>query len=122
MSNALFWAENIKREGVVRSCTGDGKIAFIYPDDIAAVTTKALTTGDYYGEALAITGPEALSYSEMASKIGTAIGKPLTFQAISEEQERKKLMTSGASDSEIDYQIGLLKRSGFYLEQGLVLS
>lgn len=109
MSNALFWADFIKREGVVRSCTGDGKIAFIHPDDIAAVATKALMTREYYGESLAITGPEALSYSEMTAKIGTAIGRRLAFQTISEEQERNMLVTSGASDSEIDYHLSIYR-------------
>lgn len=109
MSNALFWAESIKSEGIVRSCTGEGKIAFIHPDDIAAVATRALTTGDYYGESLAITGPEALSYSDMTMKIGAAIGKPITFHAISEEQERRKLAKSGVPDSEIDYHLSIYR-------------
>src|SRR5277367_6508030 len=37
MSNALGWAASIKPGGVVRAPTGDGRIAFIHPDDIAAV-------------------------------------------------------------------------------------
>jgi len=103
MSNSLFWAESIKSESVVRSCTGEGKIAFIHPHDIAMVATEALTTRVYDGESLAITGPEVLSYSEMTASIGNAIGKSLAFQPISEEQEREKLMTTGALDLEIDY-------------------
>ncbi len=59
MVNSLFWAKSIKAEGVVRSCTGDGKIPFIHSDDIADVATKALTTPEYIGDSLAITGPEA---------------------------------------------------------------
>lgn len=70
MSNALSWSESIRREGVLRSSTGGGKIAFIHPDDIAAVATACLTTRDYGGQALVITGPEALSYGEMTAAIG----------------------------------------------------
>ena len=95
MSNALFWARSIKTEGVVRTCTGDGKIPFIHPQDIADVATKALTTRAYLGEFLPITGPEALSYAEMMAKIGAAIGKALRFEAISEEEERQKMIGSG---------------------------
>jgi uncharacterized protein YbjT (DUF2867 family) len=86
MSNALSWSESIRREGVLRSSTGEGKIAFIHPDDIAAVATASLTTRDYDGQALAITGPEALSYGEMAVAIGRAIGKPVRFEEITDEQ------------------------------------
>jgi uncharacterized protein YbjT (DUF2867 family) len=86
MSNALGWSESIRRESVLRSSTGEGKIAFIHPDDIAAVATDALTTRDYDGQELVITGPEALSYGEMTAAIGRAIGKPLGFEEISDGQ------------------------------------
>ena len=95
MSNALGWATSIKAEGVVRAPTGDGRIAFIHPDDIAAVATKALATREYGGKSLPITGPEALSYAEMTAKIGAAVGKPLRFQPISDEQERHHMIESG---------------------------
>ena len=109
MSNALFWAESIRRDRIVRSCTGDGKIAFIHPNDIAEIATKVLTTHEYLGESLAITGPKALSYSEMTAKIGAVVGKPLNFQSISEEDERQKLKSSGAPDSEIEYHLSIYR-------------
>ncbi len=86
MSNALGWSESIRREGVLRSSTGEGKITFIHPDDITAVATAALTTRNYDGQALVITGPKALSYGEMAATIGRAIGKPIGFEEISDRQ------------------------------------
>jgi len=95
MANALFWARAIKAEGVVRSCTGDGKIPFIHSQDIADVATCALTSADYLGESLPITGPEALSYPEMTAKIGSAIGKVLKFQAISDEEESRHMAAHG---------------------------
>lgn len=86
MSNALGWSESIRREDVLRSSTGGGKIAFIHPDDIAAVATAALTTHDHDGQALVITGRKALSYGEMAATIGKAIGRPVDFEEISDGQ------------------------------------
>lgn len=86
MSNAFGWSESISRDGVLRSSTSGGKIAFIHPDDIAAVATAALTMRDHDGEALVITGREALSYEEMAAAIGRAIGRPVGFEEISDRQ------------------------------------
>lgn len=91
MSNVLGWADSIASEGVLRSSTGEGKIAFIHPDDIAEVITSALTTRDYVGESLVITGPEALSYREMATRIGAAIGKTVRFEPISDEDAQADL-------------------------------
>jgi len=41
MSNALFWADSIRRDRIVRSCTGDGKIAFIHPNDLQKLQPKS---------------------------------------------------------------------------------
>lgn len=88
MSNALGWAYSIEREGILRTSTGHGKIAFIHPGDIADVAVKALSTRDHDGETLVITGPRALTYAEMASQIGEAIGKTIRFEEISDDEAR----------------------------------
>ena len=93
MSNALHWAHSIQTEGVLRSSTGDGRIAFIHPADIAEVAVRALTTRDRHGDSLVITGPQALTYTEMAEAIGAAIGKSIRFVRITDAQAR---MGSGA--------------------------
>jgi len=94
-SNAPFWARSIKAEGVVRSVTGDGKIPFIHSQDIAEVTTAALTSRAYDGQSLPITGPEALSYAEMTAKISAVIGKRIRYQAISDDEERQRMLERG---------------------------
>lgn len=88
MSNALHWARSIEAEGVLRTSTGDGKIAFIHPADIAEVSVRALTTQGHHGEEWVITGPRALSYAEMAAVIGTAIGESVRFERITDEEAR----------------------------------
>jgi (4-alkanoyl-5-oxo-2,5-dihydrofuran-3-yl)methyl phosphate reductase len=96
MSNAHEWAATIKTEGVVRSPTGDGKIPFIHPDDIAAVATEALTDPQYIEASVPITGPQALSYAEMTAQLAAAIGKTLRFESVSEEQEQREMLQAGA--------------------------
>ncbi len=86
MSNVLGWAQSIATEGVLRSSTGHGRIAFIHPDDLADVITHALTTNEHIGESLVITGPEALSYADMAAKIGAVSGKDVRYDGLSDEE------------------------------------
>ena len=107
MSNLLAWADSIKKEGLVRSSTGDGKRAFIHSDDIAAVATEALTTSNYLGQSLPITGPEALSFAEVTATIATAIGKQLTFQPISDEEARQRYSAISASTEETEAHVSL---------------
>ena len=88
MSNALYWAKSIKTEGVLRSATGEGRIPFIHPADIADVAVEAMIRPKLDGQSLAITGPEALTYAQMGATIGAAIGKEVRFDDMPEEEAR----------------------------------
>ena len=107
MSNLLAWATSIRTEGIVRSSTGDGRRGFIHSDDIAAVATKALTTREYDGESLSITGPEAMSFAEVTARIGAAVGKRLTFQSISDEEARQRYSAISGSEDETEAHVSL---------------
>ena len=100
MSNLLAWARSIKAEGVVRSSTGDGRRAFIHSNDIAAVATEALTSRKYDNESLPITGPEAVTFADVAAKIGAAIGKQLTFQPTSDEEAGQRYAAATGAPAE----------------------
>jgi len=107
MSNLLAWARAIKAEGVVRSSTGDDRRAFIHSRDIAAVATEVLTTHEYEGKSLPITGPDALTFSEVTAKIGAAIGRQLTFQPVSDEEARQRYSAVSGSAEETDAHVAL---------------
>jgi uncharacterized protein YbjT (DUF2867 family) len=109
MSNALYWARSIKAEGVVQSATGDGRIPFIHPHDIAGVAVEALVDPQYVGASLPITGPEALTYAEMGAKIGAAIGKPIRFQAISDEQARAQQIAWQAPEPLVEARLSIFR-------------
>jgi uncharacterized protein YbjT (DUF2867 family) len=107
MSNLLAWRTSIKAEGTVRSSTGEGRRAFIHSDDIAAVVTKTLTEQDLVGRSVKITGPEALSFSDVTARIGAAIGKPLKFMAISDEEARLRYSAVSGSAEETEAHVAL---------------
>ncbi len=107
MSNLLAWARSIKTERIVRASTGEGKRAFIHSEDIAAVATAALTTREYDGESLPITGPEALTFAEATATIGSAIGKRLTFQPISDDEARQRYSAISGSVAETEAHVSL---------------
>ncbi len=109
MSNALYWARSIKADGVVRTATGDGKIPFIHSEDIAGVVVEALTTREYVGASLPITGPEALSYAEMTETIAAVIGKPLRFEAISDEAARQQQIAWNAPPEMVEARLSIFR-------------
>jgi uncharacterized protein YbjT (DUF2867 family) len=109
MDNALYWARSIKSDGVVRSSTGHGRIAFIHSDDIADVATEVLTTPEYEGQALTITGPKTLSYAEMTAKIGAGLERALAYQVISDEEARQQQVALGAEAAMVEARLSIFR-------------
>lgn len=66
--------QTIREEGAIYSATGDGRVPFIDIGDIAAVAVEALVQPDFPDGDLVLTGPEALSYTDVAQMISAAAG------------------------------------------------
>lgn len=73
----------IAGEDAIHSAAGDGRVGWISADDIAAVAARALTDPDRQSSGLVLTGPEALSYDEVAARIGRAAGRPIAHRRLS---------------------------------------
>ena len=109
MDNFLYWARSIRTEGVVRSMTADGTIPFIHSDDIADVAVACMTIPEHQGRSLPITGPEALSFAQMTAKIGAAIGRPLRFEATSEDEARLQQVAWGAPSPLVEARLSIFR-------------
>jgi uncharacterized protein YbjT (DUF2867 family) len=107
MANLLAWARSIKAEGIVSASTGEGRRAFIHSEDIAAVATAALTTDEYDGKSLPITGPQALTFAEATATIASTVGRRLTFQPISDDEARQRYAPISGSAEETEAHVCL---------------
>lgn len=104
MSNTLEWKESIRNEGVAREVFGDRKTAYIHPADIASVATKALTTNEYHGKELVLTGPEVLKPKRAIQIISDVLGREIRFEERSEQEERKRMKEEhGVGEDMIDF-------------------
>ncbi|MBB5916661.1 uncharacterized protein YbjT (DUF2867 family) [Nocardia transvalensis] len=70
---AVF-AEAIRTRGEVHAPAGDAKVSFVDTRDLAAATAAVFTTAGHDGRAYAISGPEAISFGDVAAAIGAASG------------------------------------------------
>ena len=109
MSNALYWAKSIKADGVLRSATGEGRIPFIHPADIADVAVEAMIRPKLDGQSLAITGPEALTYAQMGATIGAAIGKEVRFDDMPEEEARAQQISWNTPSRLVEARLSIFR-------------
>jgi uncharacterized protein YbjT (DUF2867 family) len=94
-----FFSQTVKEQGAFYLPAGDSKISFVDARDIAAVGVKALTNdGRHNGKAYSITGPEALSYYQVAEILSHATGKKIDYVNISEEEARHTMRGLGIGD------------------------
>jgi (4-alkanoyl-5-oxo-2,5-dihydrofuran-3-yl)methyl phosphate reductase len=98
MSNAYQWTNTIKRRGVVYNVLGSAKSALIAPEDVAAVAVKCLTTGEFDGQTLMLTGSEALSVPEQAEILSQTLRTPIRCIEVSVAQAVDSLIQSGMSE------------------------
>jgi uncharacterized protein YbjT (DUF2867 family) len=82
MQNLLRSAAAIAAQGVLVASMQAGKIAMVDARDVAAVAVAALTSDGHVGKTYTITGPEALSFQEVAQKLAAATGRPVTYQDV----------------------------------------
>jgi ergot alkaloid biosynthesis protein len=76
----------IRDESAIFSATGDGRVAFISADDIAACAVAALTGPAPLNSDVILTGPEPIEYDTVARLIGEACGRPIAHRRLSTEQ------------------------------------
>jgi uncharacterized protein YbjT (DUF2867 family) len=90
-----FLLPGILEADAVVSATGDGAVAFVDADDIAAVAAAALTEDGHSGAAYAITGPAALTFAAAATIISDVTGRTVTHRNISANELEKLLLGAG---------------------------
>ncbi|GAB3743167.1 NmrA family NAD(P)-binding protein [Nocardiopsis nanhaiensis] len=84
-------AVSIREEGTIWSAAGSGRVGFVDAEDIAAVAVHALTDEHAPNTGLVLTGPEALSYDDIAATITQVTGRPVDHHRLSYEQMRDRL-------------------------------
>jgi uncharacterized protein YbjT (DUF2867 family) len=105
MQNILRFAPTIRASGEFVGALNQGKVAMIDVNDIAAVAATVLTTSGHAGKAYVLTGPEALSYQDVAEKLTRILGKPVTYQNIPLEAMRERLVASGMPEWHVAVQV-----------------
>ena len=81
---------------------GDARVSAVDIRDIAAVAGVALTEQGHDGKTYTITGPAAVTHSEMASALSKAIGRPVAFMDVSPDAFAAALKSAGVPSWQVD--------------------
>jgi uncharacterized protein YbjT (DUF2867 family) len=108
MQNVVtYMGETIKAEGAFYSAVGDAKMSHVDVRDIAGVAVKALTERGHEGKAYTLSGPEALTYAEMASELSQVLGRSVRHISLSPPELKSGLLAAGIPEEMAEWLLDL---------------
>jgi uncharacterized protein YbjT (DUF2867 family) len=106
---------SIDGDGRFYGDAGDARISMVDTRDVAAVASVVLTESGHGGARYDLTGPEALSYHDVAAKLSAAMGRGISYVAVPDDAVRTALLGYGMDVWLVDALVGLFaeyRRSG----------
>ncbi|HZX05010.1 SDR family oxidoreductase [Kribbella sp.] len=97
----------IDASGTFYANAADSRISMVDTRDVAAVAAKLLTGHGADGTVHDVTGPQALSYDDVAAKLSTALGRPITYTDVPDGAVTQALTGLGLSPWMTDALVGL---------------
>ncbi|MGH7340900.1 MAG: NAD(P)H-binding protein, partial [Candidatus Rokuibacteriota bacterium] len=113
MTNALMWAETIKVMSTAFVPFAENPSAPIDPLDVARVAARCLTdrtAGDT--EALALTGPEALTGADRVRRLGELLGKELNIVNVRRDRAYERMTGAGVPPVLADALLDMMEFKG----------
>jgi uncharacterized protein YbjT (DUF2867 family) len=111
-------------ESTIPSIDGDGRfyvdagqarISMVDTRDVAAAASVILTESGHEGAKYDLTGPEALSYSDVAAKLSGSLGREVSYVEVPDDAARSAMLGFGMDAWLVDALVGLFaeyRRSG----------
>ncbi|GAA3576539.1 NAD(P)H-binding protein [Amycolatopsis ultiminotia] len=102
------------RAGELRLPAADGAASFVDADDVAAVVVAALTEKGHAGEIYELSGPRAVTLTEVAATLTEATGRTIRYVPLSTQEYITELTGQGvpATDAEALANVAESLRSG----------
>ncbi|WP_063673499.1 ergot alkaloid biosynthesis protein [Dyella thiooxydans] len=88
-------AVTIREEGAIYSATGTGRVGFIDAGDIAAAAVAALVAPAALNRDVVLTGPEALSYDNVAEILSRVLRRPVRHVALDSDSQAQRFEAQG---------------------------
>lgn len=111
----IFNAQTVRRQNAFYSSQGEGKVSHVDLRDVAAVAVHALMEDGHAGRTYTLTGPEALSHSQIAEILSASLGREIRYVNLSPEQMKQALTGAGVPAWNVN---GILDLEALYRDGG----
>ncbi len=95
MENLLAATGTIRDEGTIYAPAGQGAAGFIAASDVADVAAQVLISPGHEDTTYVLTGPESLSYREVADRVSAVFAREVSYADLPRERAREQMLASG---------------------------
>jgi uncharacterized protein YbjT (DUF2867 family) len=95
MTNVLAGAEQVALEGRLYAPAGDARVAMIDPRDVGAAGAAALTSAGHDDCSYVLTGPQTITYAQIAAELSAVTGRAVEFIDVPDEHALQGMVQGG---------------------------
>jgi NAD(P)H dehydrogenase (quinone) len=96
-----------RQQGAVANSVGDGRLATATRRDYAEAAAAVLTGTGHEGRAYELSGDTAWTYADFAATAQQVLDQPVTYQALTPEQEHEQLLALGLDEPTAGFMVAL---------------
>ena len=90
-----MYGDTVARTSTLYAPAGEARIPFVDTRDIAAVATLVLTTEGHSRLVYDLTGSEAITYGELAARLGTKLGRGVQYVDVPDDAAYQSMVHMG---------------------------
>jgi uncharacterized protein YbjT (DUF2867 family) len=95
LTNLMAYAGSVAQTGMLFAPAGAARISFVDPRDVAGVAAETLTGAGHEGRVYTLTGPEAITFERIAAELGRALGRPIPYVNVGDDDARQAMVSGG---------------------------
>jgi uncharacterized protein YbjT (DUF2867 family) len=109
MTNLMQHAETVRHMGKLFAPAGAAEISYIDPRDVGEAAAATLADGDHDARAYALTGPEAITFEQIAYDLSLALGRPIEYVDVPDDVARDGMCAAGLDPFVADAIVALFR-------------
>ena len=98
MQNLMIAAGSVASDGTLYLPANDGRLGMIDVRDIVEVAAKVLTEDGHEGQTHELTGPESISFHDVAAALSEALDRDVRYVDVPPEAAREAMVDMGISE------------------------
>lgn len=102
MQNMLAFAQGIAAQGAFYLPADDANVSHVDVRDIAAVAVQVLAGAGHEGKSYEITGPESLTFSDIAATLSDVVGQQVNYVNVAPQDFKQSMLGYGLPEWMVD--------------------